>query len=301
MYDFDGNGQISREDIRTMLSYVPINTVSSAVSEKEGIFTRCGGGSDTYYDRMKVQKQLVQLFSITLKENPIMTFDDFKAIINKVSSDLYLCLFIMVRDKLPGMRVFSQYKVDYKVNIENSVTITTSTKMVSPKLTTLSPSSLIIKSSPFAKKLMMCKMPEKLLMKKLSLNIDDVPDEILLGDATVKIEQQNDKIEFDGVTRFPNAIVVDKGNEDKKEENKIDLTLSPSQYLNKVEQKVSMAVCTCGKLCEVNKNKCADCIAKTIIKDVKTYLYIKKDGNKLKRYWCKLVEYNILCIKFIRL
>lgn len=56
-----------------------------------------------------------------------------------------------------------------------------------------------------------------------------------------------------------------------------------------------MAICTCGKLCEVNKGKCSDCIAKTIVKDVKTYLYVNKNGSKLKRFWCKLVEYNILC------
>ena len=52
MYDFDGNGQITKEDIRTMLSYVPLGTISDNEGLKEGLFTRNGGGFDAYFDRM---------------------------------------------------------------------------------------------------------------------------------------------------------------------------------------------------------------------------------------------------------
>ena len=44
MYDFDGNGLITKEDIRTMLSYVPLTTISDNEGLKEGFFTRNGGG-----------------------------------------------------------------------------------------------------------------------------------------------------------------------------------------------------------------------------------------------------------------
>ena len=44
MYDFDGNGLITKEDIRTMLSYVPLSTMSENTGIKEGLFTRNGGG-----------------------------------------------------------------------------------------------------------------------------------------------------------------------------------------------------------------------------------------------------------------
>ena len=44
MYDFDGNGLISKEDIRTMLSYVPLSTIADNSSMKEGLFTQHGGG-----------------------------------------------------------------------------------------------------------------------------------------------------------------------------------------------------------------------------------------------------------------
>ena len=44
MYDFDGNGVISKEDIRMMLSYVPLSTISEGVCKKEGHYTQNGGG-----------------------------------------------------------------------------------------------------------------------------------------------------------------------------------------------------------------------------------------------------------------
>ena len=312
MYDFDGNGQISREDIRTLLSYVPITTMSSAMREEEGMFTRGGGGSDTYYDRMKVQKQLLQLFNITLKEKPIINFEEFKNIVNKISSDMYLCVFIIVRDKLPNMKVFMQYKVDFKVDLSKLP----ATEMVSPKMTTLSPSSMIIKSSPYMKALIgKGKKPltSNLLLKGFSLNVEETPEEIMLPnndeasseDSKEQISEKDtsvkEKLEFDDVKRLPNAIIIDNSQEDKKTDTKIDLMLSPTSFLSRKDKKVSMAICICGKLCEVKKDRCIDCLAQQCSKEVKSYLYIKKEGNKLKRYWCKLMGSNILCNLLSRL
>ena len=46
MYDFDNDGYISKEDMRTILSYVPIKNklINNQVSEPEGKFTLEGGG-----------------------------------------------------------------------------------------------------------------------------------------------------------------------------------------------------------------------------------------------------------------
>ena len=47
IYDFDNDQIISREDIRTVLSYVPLSEILSNKKlngRKEGIFTRSGGG-----------------------------------------------------------------------------------------------------------------------------------------------------------------------------------------------------------------------------------------------------------------
>ena len=45
--DFDNDGYISREEIRTLLSYVPLKEILSKQKNeesKEGVFTKSGGG-----------------------------------------------------------------------------------------------------------------------------------------------------------------------------------------------------------------------------------------------------------------
>ncbi len=47
LYDFDGDQRISPEDIRTLLSHVPLSQILASKKEegrKEGSFTRGGGG-----------------------------------------------------------------------------------------------------------------------------------------------------------------------------------------------------------------------------------------------------------------
>lgn len=47
IYDFDGDGSISREDIRTLLSHVPLSEILAGKKDegrKEGAFTKSGGG-----------------------------------------------------------------------------------------------------------------------------------------------------------------------------------------------------------------------------------------------------------------
>ena len=40
MYDYDRNGKITKEDIRTLLSYVPITTFAKKKGSVEGLLTR---------------------------------------------------------------------------------------------------------------------------------------------------------------------------------------------------------------------------------------------------------------------
>ena len=52
-YDFDKDGFIIPEDVKLILSHVPItNTVTGRLAE-EGAFTKEGGGSQVFLDRMQ--------------------------------------------------------------------------------------------------------------------------------------------------------------------------------------------------------------------------------------------------------
>ena len=52
IYDFDTDGLISKEDIATILSYMPV-TKSDPVPEGEGKFTQDGGGARDYHERIE--------------------------------------------------------------------------------------------------------------------------------------------------------------------------------------------------------------------------------------------------------
>lgn len=52
MYDFDRDGYITKEDVRLILSHIPIvNTVNNK-TECEGTFTKEGGGNQVFLDRV---------------------------------------------------------------------------------------------------------------------------------------------------------------------------------------------------------------------------------------------------------
>lgn len=53
LYDFDRDGYITREDVRLILSHIPIcNTVTGKVVS-EGAFTQDGGGNQVFLDRVQ--------------------------------------------------------------------------------------------------------------------------------------------------------------------------------------------------------------------------------------------------------
>ena len=52
-YDFDGDGKITSDDVRLILSHVPTTNQVSGETPKEGIFTRGGGGANVYLDRLR--------------------------------------------------------------------------------------------------------------------------------------------------------------------------------------------------------------------------------------------------------
>ena len=54
IYDFDRDGYVKKEDIRLVLSHIPIEKIVSTTGKKtgEGIFTSQGGGKEVFLDRI---------------------------------------------------------------------------------------------------------------------------------------------------------------------------------------------------------------------------------------------------------
>lgn len=58
IYDFDQDGYITKEDVRLILSHVPIVTKIEGQTINEGSFKREGGGNSTYIDRSETQEEI---------------------------------------------------------------------------------------------------------------------------------------------------------------------------------------------------------------------------------------------------
>lgn len=53
IYDFDRDGYITREDVRLILSHIPIVNQYKGQEKNEGTFTQEGGGNQVYMDRVQ--------------------------------------------------------------------------------------------------------------------------------------------------------------------------------------------------------------------------------------------------------
>jgi hypothetical protein len=111
MYDFDKDGTISKEDVSLMLSHAPIEKPGSeATGSKEGKITQSGVGREDYLDRAESQKELQNLVDICFGDKARLTFEDFKSVSEKVTSEMFLCLFSLLKTHFPSLAQFKRYE-----------------------------------------------------------------------------------------------------------------------------------------------------------------------------------------------
>ena len=146
-YDFDKDGKVSKEDIRIVLSYVPLNTKKSFKKSKSLKFEK-----ENFNDRYESQSELHEKLDVIFKDNSTIDEVKFKDIIKNVTSDLFLYILIFLLEKRP----FSKETVKNLENIKKSPVISNKNKssnainnlIVSPNLNSKFKSSAIISKSP---------------------------------------------------------------------------------------------------------------------------------------------------------
>jgi Ca2+-binding EF-hand superfamily protein len=102
IYDFDKDGFITQEDVRIILSYIPILRDEEAEEKaKEGMFSQGGGGYDEFSTRIQIQEEISELLEIVFKDKDKIDLQDFQQINENQTSDMLVIVLTLLRDKLP--------------------------------------------------------------------------------------------------------------------------------------------------------------------------------------------------------
>jgi len=120
IYDFDGDGFITKNDVSTILSSLPvINFKNNAGShEIEGKFTQEGGGLDTFDQRVETLEEMNNILEICFEGKQRIDPSYFKKMNEEISSDTVLAVMSLFRERLPCSENFWRYKRNYDLHMK---------------------------------------------------------------------------------------------------------------------------------------------------------------------------------------
>ena len=133
-YDFDGNGKISKEDIRVVLSYITDSNEGILENEKS-LNTKTNITNTNYKDKInklskklyessvKTQNQLKEILDICFKnEGELIDYSSFVNIIENINSDIFFMIIIFLLEKRPfSFKSIKLYQdIDYRKFFSNS-------------------------------------------------------------------------------------------------------------------------------------------------------------------------------------
>ena len=94
-YDFDKNGKIDREDVRVVLSYVPLNKKSDQKSKIKSSIT------EDFQDRVESQSQLVDILNTAFGDKKELNLNDYTQVIENVNSDIFILILQFLLESKP--------------------------------------------------------------------------------------------------------------------------------------------------------------------------------------------------------
>ena len=110
LYDFNSRGIIKKDDVRVVLSYVPLSDSSSNVKENVELV------KDKFEDRVESQEQLFHILNIAFKGKEKMNFEEYINVVKNVNSDIFILLLMFLLEKKP----FSNYSIQmHSLNSES--------------------------------------------------------------------------------------------------------------------------------------------------------------------------------------
>ena len=160
-YDFDKDDKITKEDVRMVLSYVPIYKKIKKHENKGLKFD-----TDDYNDRLNSQKELHYKLEIIFGEKDYMYSSEFSDIIKNRNSDIFLFILIFLYERRP----FSLETVKNLENIKKSPKFSPKKKdnlIASPNLNSNFIVSQTLQKSPALKNSSLAQKNNNLMYKNM--------------------------------------------------------------------------------------------------------------------------------------
>ena len=106
-YDFRNCEKIKKEDVRIVLSYVPLQK-TDLESIKEGNIEIV---EENFQDRVESQEQLFNILNIAFKNKEEMNFEEYTNVVKNVNSDIFILILMFLLEKKPfssaTMKIYS--------------------------------------------------------------------------------------------------------------------------------------------------------------------------------------------------
>ena len=94
IYDFDHDGIINKEDVKLILSYVPLNKRLSNKNISDIV-------TDEFKDRIQSQNDLVKILQIAFEKKETLSFKEYISLIEQTNSDIFILVLIFLLEKSP--------------------------------------------------------------------------------------------------------------------------------------------------------------------------------------------------------
>lgn len=117
IYDFDNDNYITKTDITTIITCMPVVHSNIAIY-REGKFTQEGGGATTFEERVNSLEEMTQVLNLCFGDKEKINFQEFSSITEEKTSDMVLSVLSLLRQRLPCSENYWRYKRNYEIHMK---------------------------------------------------------------------------------------------------------------------------------------------------------------------------------------
>ena len=301
-YDFDKDQKITKEDIRIVLSYVPLY---KKIKHYEGLKFE----KDNFEDRLASQKELHEKLDDLFKLKAIINFEEFKFIVQNINSDifLYILVFLMERRPFSNETIKNLDNIKKNNNINNIININNKNIFIKKQIFSRKCDNLIVlpnvNSKLIVSRTISAKNPSIEKIEKELNNNNDLDyfqiNELESGTETLRTNGTVQKKPSRKTLKNVSLMDIDQTNENNikydKDEGILDYARPYELYYdnnrNNIEEefnstnmtnisRINNNILTEGYLFKIQENKVKKIYFKLICKDL--YYYKSKNNKRHK-------------------